>query len=452
MAGELVTRVPDAGLGNTAYLVDLGEGRALVVDACRDLRLLRHEAERRGLEIAFAADTHLHADFLSGATQLAAKDGAEVLASRLGDRSFRHRGLVDEEEVDLGGLTLRALATPGHTDEHLSFVLLDGSRALGVFSGGSLIVGAAARVDLVDPARVDELARSQYRSLRRLAALGDGAELWPTHGGGSFCSTGAPAGSSSTIGAERATNPLLLLDEDDFVERLVGSHGSFPPYFLRLGAENRLGPAVVEDRPVVEAIAPADAAGLVAAGATILDIRGVEAYAASHPTGAVSIPLRSGFASWLGWLTAHDRPLLLLRDADQDLDEVVWQALKIGYENIAGEIVGGIDAWAAAGLPTSSVPLLGAQDATGLRVLDIRQSSEFDAGHLPGAIHVELGSLAAVAATFADEPTVIMCGHGERAAGAASILETAGLQRLAILAGGPDDLAEARGVRLESAG
>lgn len=452
MAGELVARVPDDGLGNTAYLVDLGDGRALAVDASRDLRRMRHEAERRGLQIAYAADTHLHADFLSGATQLAATNGAQLLASRLGGRTFPHRGLADEEEVDLGGLTLRALSTPGHTDEHLSFALLDGPTVLGVFSGGSLIVGSAARVDLVDPARVDELARAQYRSLRRLAALGDGAELWPTHGGGSFCSTAAPAGTSSTIGAERATNPLLQLDEDVFVEQLVSSHGSFPPYFLRLGEQNRTGPAVLEQPPAVQAVDPQTAAGLVASGATIVDIRDVEAYAASHPTGAVSIPLRTGFASWLGWLTAHDKPLLLLRDAGQDLDEALWQALKIGYDNIGGEIAGGIDGWAAAGLPTASVPLLAPEATTGLRVLDIRQASEFRAGHLPGAVHIELGSLTAAAAALLDVPTLVMCGHGERAAGAVSILEAAGMRHLAILAGGPGDLAEARGVGLESAG
>ncbi|UUZ58225.1 rhodanese-like domain-containing protein [Nocardioides sp. B-3] len=270
--------------------------------------------------------------------------------------------------------------------------------------------------------------------------------------GGSFCSTAAPAGTSSTIGAERASNPLLSLDEDDFVEQLIGSHASFPPYFLRLGEENRRGPSVFDHSPVFEAVVPEAAVRPVASGATIVDIRGVEAYAASHPTGAVSIPLRPGFASWLGWLTAHDRPILLLRDEGRDLDDAVWQALKIGHENIAGEISGGIDARAAAGLPVTSVPLLEAEDAVGLRVLDIRQSSEFGAGHLPGALHIELGSLTAAAPALADEPTVVMCGHGERAAGAVSIPEAAGLRQLAILAGGPGDPADARGVQLESAG
>src|SRR5919197_3421452 len=199
----------DSGLGNSAYLVDLGDGRALAVDTSRDLRALRTAAERRGLHVAFAADTHLHADFVSGAVQLAHDDGAAVLASAAGHRAFPHHALADGDEIDLGGLTLRALATPGHTDEHLSFLLLDGSRELGVFTGGSLIVGSAARTDLLGADRAEELARAQYRSLRRLAELPDEVAVWPTHGAGSFCS--APSGGERTtaIGAQKETNPLL---------------------------------------------------------------------------------------------------------------------------------------------------------------------------------------------------------------------------------------------------
>ena len=173
----------DGGLGNSAYLVDLADGRALAVDASRDLRLVRTAAERRGLSVAYAADTHLHADFLTGAAQLA-HDGATVLASAAGNREFPHTALADCDEVDLGGLTLRTLATPGHTHEHIAFELLDGSRVLGVFTGGSLLVGSAARTDLLGPERTEELARAQYRSLQRLARLDDDVAVWPTHGAG----------------------------------------------------------------------------------------------------------------------------------------------------------------------------------------------------------------------------------------------------------------------------
>src|SRR6266702_5351900 len=188
--------VVDEGLGNSAYLADLGDGRALAVDTPRDLRALRAAARRAGLAVAYAADTHLHADFLSGARQLAADDGARILASAAGHRAFDHPGLRDGDEVDLGGLTLRALATPGHTDEHLSFLLLDGGTPVGVFTGGSLIVGSAARTDLLGADRTEELARAQYASLHRLAALPDATAVWPTPAAGSFCS--APPGTTRT--------------------------------------------------------------------------------------------------------------------------------------------------------------------------------------------------------------------------------------------------------------
>lgn len=448
---ELITLVPDAGLGNTAYLVDLGGGRALAVDASRDLRSLRTEAESRGLKVAYAADTHLHADFLSGAVQLAAIDGARVLASRAGGREFPHRGLEDGEEVDLGGLTLRAIATPGHTDEHLAFLLLDGPRELGVFSGGSLIAGSAARVDLVAPERTVELARAQYHSLRRMTRLDPATVLWPTHGGGSFCSTSAGSTiGTTTIGDELATNELLRApDEDTFVRLLLGTLGSHPPYFHRLGEVNRRGPEALVSDPVLEALRPESVSDLVAGGAEVVDVRPVESFAPAHPAGALSIPLRPAFASWLGWLAPHDRPLVILREQGQDAAEILWQALKIGYENIAGEIDGGIEAWAAAGLPTAAIDLVSPADLAGKRVLDIRQDSEYAAGHVPGAAHLELGDIAEHAAEYADGPVVVMCGHGERAMGAASLLVRAGATGVRVLDGGAHDVAKAMDLELE---
>jgi hydroxyacylglutathione hydrolase len=438
---DLVTAVPDSGLGNNAYLVDLGDGAALAVDACRDLRALRAEADRRGLRITHAADTHLHADFLSGVVQLAADEGAQVLASRSGGRTFGHIALEDEQEFALnGGLVLRALATPGHTDEHLSFVLLDGERVLGVFSGGSLITGSAARVDLVDPARTESLGRAQFRSVRRLAALGDDVALWPTHGGGSFCSAAATGTSTSTIGTERATNPLFDLDEDGFVEALLDSHGTYPTYFRRLGERNRRGPGVLGGRPVLEALPPSVAADIQRGDGVVVDVRPLAAFAAAHPADALSIPLRGAFASWLGWLAPHDRPIVVLREEDQDPDEILWQALKIGYENIAGEVSGGLVAWVAAGLPTTSLPLADRVGVNEKRVLDVRQEREYLAGHVTGAVHLELGAVEEAAAVLEDVPTVVMCGHGERAMSAGSILQRHGFTQISVLDGGPESV------------
>lgn len=449
MSEANVIPVVDEGLGNSAYLVDLGDGRALAVDASRDLRALRRAADHRGLHVAYAADTHLHADFLSGAVQLAASDDAQVLASAAGSREFPHTGLRDEDEVDLGGLTLRALATPGHTHEHIAFELLDGSRTVGAFTGGSLIVGSAARTDLVSPERTEELARAQYRSLQRLAKLDDAVAVWPTHGAGSFCSAPAGTDRTSTIGTERATNSLLKAgSEDAFVEQLLSSLGTFPPYFRRLGEINRRGPALVQGDSLT-ALTAAEVGRLQNSGAELVDVRPPAEFGAGHVPGSVSIPLRPVFATWLGWLVDEDKPLIFVRSADQDPAELVWQARKIGYDRIAGELAGGIAAWTAAGGATASIRLAGVEALEGTRVLDIRQESEYAAGHVPGAAHIELGALLDRADDVPGEPLVVMCGHSERAMGAASLLVRAGHVQVTVLNGGPADWAERSGRSLE---
>ncbi|MDX3538145.1 MBL fold metallo-hydrolase [Streptomyces sp. MB09-01] len=439
----------DHGLGNSAYLVDLGDGRALAVDAARDLRALHAAAKQRGLRVTFAADTHLHADFLSGAAQLAHDDGAAVLASTAGMRAFAHRGLGDGDEVDLGGLTLRALATPGHTDEHLSFLLLDGDRELGVFTGGSLIVGSAARTDLLGADRAQELARAQYHSLKRLARLPDAVAVWPTHGAGSFCSAPPGAERTTTIGAQKHANPLLAApDEDSFVAQLLGSLGSYPAYFDRLGEVNRRGPAVLAGAPLLPALDTQRVRTLLADGAQLVDVRPVADFAAGHIPGAISIPLRDQFATWLGWLLPDDAPLVFVTAPGQDLAEITWQALKIGYERLAGVLDGGMDAWTAQGGALETIALVCADRIAGRPVLDIRQKAEHTAGHIPGAIGIELGDLHA-RTDEAPAGAVVACGHGERAMTAASLLQRAGHRNLAVLDGGPGDWAKATGNALE---
>ena len=442
-----ITPLVDDGLGNSAYLVDLGDGRGLVVDAGRDLRAVRAAAEKQGLRVAYAADTHLHADFLTGAVQLAADDGAQVIASARGHRQFPHVGLDDGDELDLGGLRVRALSTPGHTDEHLAYLLLDGQTSVGVFSGGSLIVGWAARTDLLGADRTDELTRAQYRSLRRLTALADDVAVWPTHGAGSFCS--APAGDrrTTTIGAEKASNPLLAApDEDAFLAALLGSLGSYPSYFSWLPELNRQGPDVLDaasaDRLIPLSVLTVDR--LRDSGAVIVDVRPVADFSDGHVPGALSIPLRPQFATWLGWLVPRGARLVIVRDPEQDPEEVVWQARKVGYDQLAGELAGGMSTWRGAGAAIRSIPLVTAEHlpdvSTGnVEILDVRQDSEFRSGHIAGARHIELGDLAERAAQLPARPTVVMCGHGERAMGAASLLARAGRSQVSVLAGGPQD-------------
>jgi rhodanese-related sulfurtransferase/glyoxylase-like metal-dependent hydrolase (beta-lactamase superfamily II) len=445
---ERLIPLVDEGLGNSAYLFDLGDGRALAVDPSLDLRATEAAAVGHGLRIAYAAETHLHADFLSGACQLARDHGTQLLASAAGQRTFEHRRLDDGAEVDLGGLRLHAMATPGHTPEHLSFLLLDDDRELGVFTGGSLIVGAAARTDLIDPRRTDELARAQYASLRRLATLADATDVWPTHGAGSFCSAPPGAARTSTIGEQKTGNPLLTApDEDTFVGMLTESLGSYPAYFARLGELNRHG-HVVTVPPLLPALDVAQVRRLVGEGAIVVDVRPVRDYGAGHIPGSVAIPLRAQFATWLGWLIPPDVPIVVVRDPGQDAADILWPALNVGYTGIAGELAGGIAAWTAAGGTTATTPVVGAADLDPANVVDVRQDSETAAGHLPGAHLIELGSLTEHVGGLPARPVTVMCGHGERAATGASLLERAGHRQVSILAAGAHDWAHATGRRL----
>ncbi len=447
---SVVIPVVDEGLGNSAYLVDLGDRRALAVDPSRDLRAVDAAAAARGIHIVAVADTHLHADFLSGATRLAAREGATVYASAAGGREFPHHGLADGDDVDLGGLTLRAWATPGHTGEHIAFCLLDGERVLGVFTGGSLIVGGAARTDLVSPEQTEPLARAQYASLRRLSTLPDETDVYPTHGAGSFCSAPPGAARTTTIGREKTTNPLLAApDEDAFVARLLGSLGTYPRYFARLAEVNRRGPPMPPSDATLPRLTVDEARALLAQGAVIVDTRRPAEYAEEHVPGSLAIPLRGSFATWLGWLVPDPgKPLVFVRGPDQDPVEIVWQARKIGYDRLAGQL--DLQRWKAAGHPSASTTRLepaALDEAASRSVVDVRQADEFAAGHLSAALNVELGSL--LTAELPDGPLVTMCAHGERAVTAASLLERAGRADLAVMSVGPDEWAESTGSALE---
>ncbi|WP_280339615.1 MBL fold metallo-hydrolase [Nocardia neocaledoniensis] len=439
--------VIDEGLGNSTYLLGLGDGRAMVIDPERDVRRVRTEARRHGLRIAYAVETHLHADFISGVRELAETEGAIVIAPEVGPRGFDVTALADGETVTVGAFVLEALATPGHSPEHLSYLLHDADQQLqGVFTGGSLMVGTAGRTDLVSPEQTIPLARAQYHSLRRLMELPDDTPVWPTHGAGSFCSAATGTERTTTIGHERATNPLLQVDgEDAFVEALLASLGTFPDYFLRLGAINHHGPAVLGDSPTLTPLTSDQVSELIADGAQVIDARPAADFAAGHIPGALSITLRPVFATWLGWLADPDRPVIIVRDRPQDGIDIAWEAAKVGFDTLAGELADGMSAWSG---PVEKAQLLSADQLAAHpapTVLDIRQHGEYLAGHVPAARNLELGTLAAHLVDVPAGPVAVMCGHGERATTAASILERSGRTDIRILEGSPADYAAALG-------
>ncbi len=437
-----VHRIADAGLGNSAWLIDLGDGSALVVDPSRDPRGPTEAAEKRGLAIRWVAETHLHADFVSGARELdhLSSDVTRLAPAQAG-LADGYQPLGDGDEVDLGGLTLRASHTPGHTPEHVAYLLVDDGRPQALFSGGTLIVDGVARPDLISPERTDPLARAAWRSItERLLALPDGLAVYPTHGGGSFCSAGSPDQPATTIGEQRASNPLLQVDdEDEFVEQLLGGLGSFPPYFLRLRDVNRRGPRLYgTTTPALEPLDPSQVTRQMDAGAQIVDVRPIDRYADGHVPGSLSIELRGSFGTWLGWLVEDlDTPLVFVVDDDQDRDDLVRQCLKIGYENLVGALDGGIAAWKTAGHDTARTELTDTPSA-GRTPVDVRQRSEWEAGHISGAVHVELGSLPVAVDDLPDDELVTHCVHGQRSMTAASVLERAGRHDVSVFSGGPD--------------
>jgi hydroxyacylglutathione hydrolase len=430
----------DEGLGNSSYLVPLGDGRALVVDARRDPTAYLELAEKLHLRIAFAAETHLHADFISGSRELAAF-GATILAPLASHLAASYRGLEDGEEAELGGLTLRALATPGHTPEHLAYLLLDGPKPLALFSGGAVLPGGAARPDLIGPDETEPLAHDLYRSAhQRLRSLPDDLRVYPTHGAGSFCSTGDGGERTTVLGEERHHNPLFTsATEAAFVRTFLTGLGTYPPYFLRLRAVNQRGARLYGIKlPALAPLSVDQFRHQHAAGATLIDVRPFAAFASGHVPGALSIALRPAFASWLGWIVPAERPLLFVRALDQDQRDLVEQCLKIGYENLVGELEGGIQAWRTAGLPESVVAIRQVREGLQGTPLDVRQASEWSAGHIPGARHVELGSVMASAGAIPAGPLTIYCGHGERAMTATSLLQAQGRENLTVLDGGFD--------------
>jgi len=442
--------VVDDGLGHSSYVVGLGDGNAAVIDPARFPERQRRIAAEHGWRIAWTADTHSHADYISGSIDLAL-DGAEFLASRAARLEIDHRPVVGGETIALAhGVELRAITTPGHTPDPLAYLLVVDGAPSALFSGGSLMVGGVGRTDLLGEEHREELARALFAALRdEILTLPDDVAVYPTHGAGSFCSAPPGAAPTTTIATERNTNPLLrIVDEDSFVATLLDGLGSFPRYFRALPERNRRGPRVYRTVPELDRLDIAVARKHLAAGARLVDVRAIRAFAAGHVPGSLSIELRPIFGSWLGWLVPLDEPLLFVADAGTDRRELVRQCLTVGHENLLGELDGGFDAWADAGLPVDTIELV-TPDALRGPVLDIRQEVEWRAGHLPDARHIELGSLGDV--DIAPGPLTLLCGHGERAMTGASILAAAGHGELSVLLGGPDDWVAATGGSLTTA-
>jgi hydroxyacylglutathione hydrolase len=437
----------DEGLGHSSYLVHF-DGTALVIDPPRFPAAIEQRATDLGASIAWTADTHSHADYVSGSRALASRTGATFLAPAASHLETSYQPVGEDEVVELtDAYSLRALATPGHTPDHMAYLLCRRSEPVALFSGGSLMVGTVGRTDLCGPDLAEPLAHEMFSSLHRFDDLADELAVYPTHGAGSFCGAPGDGARTTTLGAERSTNPLLRIgDEDQFVEALLAGFGTFPSYFGRLPEINRRGPARYDDLPELARLSPAQVADAAVGGAVVVDARSMDRFGASHIPGSLANTLRPVFASWAGWLVDPDQQLVFVLDADQDRADLVRQCLDVGLENLLGELDGGIDAWAADGRPTAPVIVV---DATHMAatVIDVRQANEYTTGHLPDAANIELGSIPDT--PLPDDEVTVMCGHGERAMTAASLLAARGHAAVSVFDGGPDTWADATGRDLE---
>lgn len=434
----------DAGLGNGSYLVEVSAGRAVLVDPDRRVRRYLEAAKDRGFEIVGVLDTHLHADFVSGAHDIRAETGADLYEPAEAGVPFPHRPTKPGERIDLGDVEVEILSTPGHSSEHVSYVFRrEGEAAPVLFSGGALIVGGAARSDLAGPELTDHLTHHQYETLKRaFSDLPDETLLKPTHGGGSFCSAGSGKKLTSTLGEERTTNPLLPMSEQEFLTSWPASFPRTPAYFARMREINWSGPRLRADIEMPRPLAPeAFAAAASEPGSVVVDARDAAAYAEAHGQGALAIPFRDAFPTWLGWLVPADARLLLVL-GDMALEDVVDACLLVGLERFEGYLDGGMDAWGEAGLPVRSLPAIGPDDVVswmekGAQPIDVREPDELQLGGVAGAVSVPLGDLPNHTGTLpAGRPLLVYCASGMRSTTAASLLERAGVGPVVNLRGG----------------
>jgi hydroxyacylglutathione hydrolase len=427
------------GLGDNSFVVASG-GEAAVVDPQRDVSRFIAPAESRGLKIRHVLETHVHNDYVSGALELGEATGAEIAAPAGGGYRFAHRPMSEGDEIAFGDLVLVAMETPGHTPEHLSYLLTEAAsgRPFAVFTGGSLMVGGAGRTDLVGPEVTDELTRAQFRTLRRLASLPDDVQVLPTHGAGSFCGVGpAPKERTSTMGEERGRNAALNApDEDAFVRQQLSGLLAYPTYYRSMAAINRSGPRLLRDYARPQGLSPAEVATRRDAGVWVVDGRWRVQFARAHIPGSFNVELDETFGSYVGWMVPFGEPLLLVlpEPVGEALDESVTQLLRIGYEAIEGYLQGGMEAWRADGRPVASYRVAGLEELCRSyragkvgNLLDVRQQIEWDEGHVEGSQHIFVGDLAARMGEVSGEGEVwAICATGHRASMAASLLDRAG--------------------------
>jgi hydroxyacylglutathione hydrolase len=450
----LLDRLYDEGLAQAAYLIGCEETKtAIVVDPGRDIHRFIAAAKHRKMTIAAVAETHIHADFVSGSRELAARTGARLLLSGEGDADWQYRfdghRVYDHDVFDVGTVRFRVRHTPGHTPEHIAFIVTDNmvsEEPVGMLSGDFIFAGDVGRPDLLERAAgqtgtTDALARRLFRSIRATADLPAHLQLWPGHGPGSACGKSLGALPSSTLGYERIANwAFQIADEEQFVKAVIEDQPEPPKYFARMKTINRDGPPAMPTGNLRE-LGLGDVHERLREGDPVIDVRSTADFARGHIPGSINLPTGTSFATWAGALLSPDRPIVILADEMGRVDRARQLLAAIGLDRIAGYALREVrEQWERErSLQTTQqvdVSALAA-DAGGHTVVDVRGISEWRAGHLPGAIHLFLGDLAETSAEIPrDTPIAVYCQGGTRSAIAASLLQAKGFTKITNIQGG----------------
>lgn len=441
----IMQRITSPGIAHNSYFIGSG-GDAAVIDPRRDCDIYVRLARENELRVRYIFETHRNEDYVIGSTALRRLTGADIfhwpgLAWKYGE------SLVDGQEFRLGSMLVKALHTPGHTDESVSYTMSSarGNTTVAVFTGDALFAGDVGRTDLYGPSQAPRLAAALYASItERLLPLGDEVILCPAHGAGSVCGTRIANRDNTTIGIERKLNPFLKLTRGEFVDRKLAEMPARPPYFRQMEKYNLEGapPAPEAPPPPLNAAAFRSAAD---AGAIIIDTREPPAFGGAHIEGSYSIWM-DGLPDFAGWVADYVKPLLLVLEDPSALDKAVSFLTRLGYDNVAGYLREGFQTWYNAGLPVTGLPLLTAHrlkemlDARAdIRVLDVRSDDETRAGHIPGAAHIYVGDLETrVSEVDAGHPVATCCSVGHRGGLAASMLLRAGVPGVSNILGGMD--------------
>lgn len=445
-----IVNIRTASLGDATYIVVSGSS-AIVVDPQRDLGRFLDVIEARRLTVTHVLETHMHNDYVSGGRSLARRTGADLVLPAASGAGFPFVPAFHQEDLaSQDGMTIRPIHTPGHTPEHTSYLITAAGEPDAVFTGGSLLVGAAGRSDLLGDEYAHQLAVLQYGSLQRLGGLHEQTGVYPTHGEGSFCTASGAGRTTSTIALEKAENPLYgFADASSFAENQLSGLVPYPSYYAHMGPANKLGPDSLEV-PVVPTVTPQEVTALANGGAAILDGRSRHAFAAGHIPNSLGVEVGDSFAPWSGWLLPFDIPIVLVLEEGQDPVAAATELGRIGFEHVRG-VLFDVDGWQEANGKLDSYREVSIGDLVAamesdpdLQVLDVRDPMEWADGHIDGTYHHYLPdlSLALPAEIDPEKEVWLVCRTGNRASIGAGMVERHGAHPVVVATGGVPDVME----------